>query len=176
MNEIDNIKQTWYCCDCLCSIFSFNCIDDTIELLLYINQWSGFRLYHSNIQCLSYIHLSLNDYDHQCNTFDANPDLNHFKSFIQYIINCTYFLESEFIIEMSKSYQMKENVCLCHLNIRSMSKNIKILLAITLIWLAIGLPYWPLQKPGWNMLIVICLVSLVIACWKNIDQVGKVVE
>ena len=52
------------------------------------------------------------------------------------------------------------------------AKTSKFFLAITLIWLAIGLPHLPLQKPGWKMLIVICLVSLVIACWKNIDQVG----
>ena len=63
-------------------------------------------------------------YDNQFDTFDADPDLNYFNSFSQYITNCNYFLESAFINEMSKSYQMKENFSLCHLNIRSMRKNL----------------------------------------------------
>ena len=93
-------------------------------VIIFLNQ----HLSTSHIQYLSDILFSpfeLNDYDHQFDTFDADPDLNYFNSFNQYITNCNYFLESAFINEMSKSYQMKQNFSLCHLNIRSMRKKLK---------------------------------------------------
>ena len=49
MNEIEKIRQTWYCCDCLSSILPFNCIDDDNEFLLSINDLVS----TSKIQCLS---------------------------------------------------------------------------------------------------------------------------
>ena len=124
INEIEKTRKTWHCCDCLTSILPFNCIDDDNEFFLSIND----LVTTSHIQYLSDILFSpfeLNDYDHQFDTFDADPDLNYFNSFNQYITNCNYFLESAFINEMSKLYQMKQNFSLCHLNIRSMSKNLK---------------------------------------------------
>ena len=66
----------------------------------------------------------LNDSDQQYGNDCLDPDLNYFSSYNQYISGCNYFVESSFNSEISKSLNKKQNFSLCHLNIRSIRKNL----------------------------------------------------
>ena len=81
----------------------------------------GFLIYLSDKIFLPF---ELNDSDHQYGIDSIDPDLNYFRTFNQYISRCNYFVESSFNSEISKCSNTKQHFSMCHLNIRSIRKNL----------------------------------------------------
>ena len=71
-----------------------------------------------------FLPFELNDSDHQYGNDNIDPDLNYFRSFNQYISCCNYFVESSLNSEIDKCLNMKQRFSMCHLNIRSLRKNV----------------------------------------------------
>ena len=72
-----------------------------------------------------FIPFQLNDKDQASILGDSDPDLHYHSSFNQLISKCNYFLESSFNENYEKCKCSKNVFPVCHMNIRSMSKNIK---------------------------------------------------
>ena len=103
--------------------FPFNNLEDEIDFMAAINE----ALSCGSLRYLSdkiFLPFELNDSDHQYGNDCFDPDLHYFSSNNQYISGCNYFVEPSFNSEISKSLNRKQNFSLCHLNIRSIRKNL----------------------------------------------------
>ena len=123
--EILHGANTWYCGQCLSSIFPFNALENDLDFLSAIAD-----LTLTNGQSMSYlteklfIPFELNDKDQASVLCDSDPDLHYYNSFNQLISKCDYFLESSFNENYEKLRSSGNVFSLCHMNIRSMGKNI----------------------------------------------------
>ena len=70
-----------------------------------------------------FIPFELNDKDHSSLLCDPDPDLHYFNSFNQVLANSNYFTEAYFKEHINKCCD-KDAFSMCHLNIRSISKNL----------------------------------------------------
>ena len=123
IEDIEQNQSTRYCSHCLMDSFPFNNLEDDIDFMAAINEspsCGSLRYLSDKI----FLPFELNDSDHQYGNDCLNPDLNYFSSYNQYISVCNYFVESSFNSEISKSLNKKHNFSLCHLNNRSIRKNL----------------------------------------------------
>ena len=123
IEDIEQNQSTWYCSHCLMDSFPFNNLEDDIDFMAAINEspsCGSLRYLSDKI----FLPFELNDSDHQYGNDCLDPDLHYFSSYNQYISGYNYFVESSFNSETSKSLNKKHNFSLCHLNIRSIRKNV----------------------------------------------------
>ena len=123
MEYIEQNRSTWYGSHCLIDIFPFNNLENDIDFMSTVNEspLNGSLIYLSDKIFLPF---ELNDSDHQYGNDSIDPDLNYFRTFNQYISRCNYFVESSFNSEISKCSDTKQHFSMCHLNIRSIRKNL----------------------------------------------------
>ena len=118
--------NVWYCVQYLSSIFPFNALENDVD---FISAIADFDLSSGQTMCYLAEKLSipfeLNDKDQASFLGDSDPDLHYYSSFNQLISKCNYFLESSFNENYEKCKSSKNVFSVCHMNIRSMSKNIK---------------------------------------------------
>ena len=93
-----------------------------------------------------FLPFELNEADHEFGTKMADPDLNYFNMFNQYVSNCNYFTESALNNELNRYHNKKQSFSLCHLNIRRMKKNVHLKI-ICIYWIMNSL-FWVLLKLG----------------------------
>ena len=91
---------------------------------LYVNsKWISLKWFF-DISDKIFLPFELNDSDHQYGNDRIDPDLNYFRTFDQYISHYNYFVESSFNSEICKCSNTKQHFSMCHLNIRSIRKNL----------------------------------------------------
>ena len=89
-------QSTWYCSLCLINLFPFKNLEDETDFMAAINK------------------------------SPSNGSLRYLsdKIFLPFELNDNYFVESSFNSGITKTFDKKQNFCLCHMNIRSIRKNL----------------------------------------------------
>ena len=120
-----NYDETWFCCNCLISMFPFNNIENTDE---FISATSASNTVSSlcYLSDLLFMPFELNDSDNLADMYnnDINPDIHFFNNFQQHVTSCNYLTETSFIKATSTPRLKKQCFSLCHLNIRSIKRNL----------------------------------------------------
>ena len=91
--------------------------------LLYTNHISIQQSWQNSWQ-KSLNTFELIDKDHSSILSETDPDLHYFNSFNQFSYKCNIFLQSKFNITTKASNITHEDFSLCHINIRSLRKNL----------------------------------------------------
>ena len=119
--------ETWYCKLCVCSVFPYNHIENNDEFLNTIAK----HLWHSGINLTHFSDKVFNPFDlndsYPANPLDHNdPDLNFYNEIHFHCASkCTYLTESKFKEYLSSKIDNHYlPFSICHLNIRSLSKNL----------------------------------------------------
>ena len=105
------------------NIFILNNLGKDIDFMSTVNE----SPLNSSLIYLSdkiFVPFKVNGYDHQYGNDSIDLDLNYFRSFNQRISRCNYFVESSFNSELYKCSKTKHHFSICHLNIRSIRKNL----------------------------------------------------
>ena len=68
----------------------FNDIDDETEFMSAINEMASVCSI-TYLSDLMFFPFELNDSDHEFGTAPADPDLNYFSVYNQYVLKCNYF-------------------------------------------------------------------------------------
>ena len=123
INDIKDNQQTWFCSPCIAEVFPFNQIEDDVEFVATIEDITVSGTAMCYLSEKVFIPFELNDKDHSSLLCDPDPDLHYFKSFNQVIANNNYFTETSFKEHINKCWD-KDAFSMCHLNIRSISKNL----------------------------------------------------
>ena len=126
-NIISKLKNddNWYCFNCLTSIFPYNHIDNDEEFLSATkNSLTDASL--SYLSDLLFMPFELNDDEQLANMYneDINPDLHFFNNCNQQVTSCSYLTETSFIKAKCSPRLKKQCFSICHLNIRSIKKNL----------------------------------------------------
>ena len=119
----DNL-QTWFCSMCITEIFPFNNIEDEVEFVANIEASTLPKNSMCYLSDKVFIPFELNDKDHSSLLCDPDPDLHYFNSFNQVQANSNYYTETTFKEYVAKCTDAKDMFSMCHLNIRSISKNL----------------------------------------------------
>ena len=109
---------------CITEIFPFNNIEDEVDFLANIDTSTLPRNSMCYLSDKVFIPFELNDKDHSSLLCDPDPDLHYFNSFNQVKANSNYYTETSFKEHVSKCTDAKDMFSMCHLNIRSVSKNL----------------------------------------------------
>ena len=119
----DNI-DIWYCSSCTSCIFPFNNIEEDIHFMAAIKEKSAnCEMSLCYLSDKIFVPFELNDKDHSFFS-DTDPDLHYYNSLSQLTYKCNYYLESSFNEDI-RNHSLSSNVLsLCHVNIRSISKNL----------------------------------------------------
>ena len=119
----DNI-DIWYCSSCTSCIFPFNNIEEDIHFMAAIKEMSAnCEMSLCYLSDKIFVPFELNDKDHSFFS-DTDPDLHYYNSLSQLTYKCNYYLESSFNEDI-RNHGLSSNVfSLCHVNIRSISKNL----------------------------------------------------
>ena len=119
----DNI-DIWYCSSRTSCIFPFNNIEEDIHFIAAIKEMSAnCEMSLCYLSDKIFVPFGLNDKDHSFFS-DTDPDLHYYNSLSQLTYKCKYYLESSFNEDI-RNHGLSSNVFfLCHVNIRSISKNL----------------------------------------------------
>ena len=109
---------------CITEIFPFNNIEDEVDFLANIDASTLPRNSMCYLSDKVFIPFELNDKDHSSLLCDPDPDLHYFNSFNQVKANSNYYTETSFKEHVTKCTNAKDMFSMCHLNIRSISKNL----------------------------------------------------
>ena len=122
-NYLTNQVNDWICCECISLTLPFNNIMDNSEFLAAINHID--KSLSLNASNLIFHPFEINDIDHTSPLCDIDPDLYFYNSIdFQLSSNCNYYDESTFAGNKTIQTSVHQNLSLCHLNIRSMQKNL----------------------------------------------------
>ena len=124
ISYIQDNEQTWFCSMCITEIFPFNNIEDEVDFLANIDASTLPRNSMCYLSDKVFIPFELNDKDHSSLLCDPDPDLHYFNSFNQVKANSNYYTETSFKEHVTKCTDAKDMFSMCHLNIRSVSKNL----------------------------------------------------
>ena len=125
--HLEDRNESWYCSICLIDIFPYNAIADDDEFVSAITSNSTMSLNYLSDKL--FMPFELNDSEHlagSCNE-DIDPDIQFFNTFNQNIAKCNYQTRESFTKEICTSAVKKKVFSLCHINIRSIRKNISAL-------------------------------------------------
>ena len=109
---------------CITEIFPFNNIEDEVDFLANTDASTLPRNSMCYLSDKVFIPFELNDKDHSSLLCDPDPDLHYFNSFNQVKANSNYYTETSFKEHVTKCTDAKDMFSMCHLNIRSVSKNL----------------------------------------------------
>ena len=109
---------------CITEIFPFNNIEEEVDFLANIDASTLPRNSMCYLSDEVFIPFELNDKDHSSLLCDPDPDLHYFNSFNQVKANSNYYTETSFKEHVTKCTNAKDMFSMCHLNIRSISKNL----------------------------------------------------
>ena len=109
---------------CITEIFPFNNIEDEVDFVANIDASTLPRNSMCYLSDKVFIPFELNDKDHSSLLCDPDPDLHYFNSFNQVKANSNYYTETSFKEHVTKCTDAKDMFSMCHLNIRSISKNL----------------------------------------------------
>ena len=121
--QLEAEKELWYCSNCLIEIFPYNGIANDDEFASTISCTTLSLNYLSD---KLFVPFELNDFDHLadlCNE-DIDPDIQFFNTFNQHIARCNYHTNESFTKEIQPSAMKQKLFSLCHINIRSVRKNL----------------------------------------------------
>ena len=124
IESLDDNHADWFCEMCLSNALPFNHIIDDTDFIAAL-----FELSFTTADSLRYLSdkifhpFEINIDDHQVFA-DIDPDVNFINSLSLYQNSCEYHLESSFNDLLRKREPCKIGFSLCHLNIRSMKKNV----------------------------------------------------
>jgi exonuclease III len=118
----------WYCNYCTITIFPFNNIDENEYFLSAISELCPksenvpFHLLNQHF----FNPFDFNESNTNMHLFDCDPDLQYFNdtSYINSISQCEYFIEDSFNAKSEEMQVGPHTFSLCHLNIRSIPKNL----------------------------------------------------
>ena len=125
--HLEDRNESWYCSICLIDIFPYNAIADDDEFVSAITSNSTMSLNYLSDKL--FMPFELNDSEHlagSCNE-DIDPDIQFFNTFNQNITRCNYQTQESFTKEICTSAVKQKVFSLCHINIRSIRKNISAL-------------------------------------------------
>ena len=172
-DERSNIMRDtncWYCHLCLSSVFHFNHIGDDSEFYKAI--WTK-DIWNVDLLDLSdKVFNPLENLDRELNDLldEYDPDLNFYNEIYQKSMHkCDYLTESSFKDKLSLSKCIAAaSFSLCHINIRSLNRNLDDFIFLTE---SVGFDFlfWASLKLGYEMITVICMVYQDIQFVKSTD-------
>ena len=119
------MENDWFCGKCITELFPYNHLDNDVDFIT-----ASFDVSESTGKSLCYLFeklfvpFELNDQDHTSFLTDADPDIHFYNTFNQSSVECNYYLETTFNNDLDKTKGMREVLSLCHMNIRSVRKNL----------------------------------------------------
>ena len=124
---ISNNASVWMCKECHQSIFPFNWLDDEeFTTMINDNERQLNNLYDTDEDMFK-IFDNVED-NMALPTYDLDPDLNFYQDYVPNLnLNCRYFTEGSFnsAYDQMNRKNVTNAVSLCHINIRSIAKNLK---------------------------------------------------
>ena len=129
LSYIELNRSSWYCCDCITQIFSFNHIEHDE---LFISEVNSFDLELETIEALSaklFNPFEINNDEIYYPLWDIDPDAHYFNELNADISqNCNYYYEHSFSSVIQNRFTSIIDLkvfSLCHINIRSQKANLK---------------------------------------------------
>ena len=125
--DLDYAKQLsndWTCPKSLLEIFPYNILDDTTSFLASINNPINSQVDANSFLNLVYDPFEFCDDDGEGILGDVDPDQNFLNEIRGNVIqNCSYYYNNKLYDELKEKLDQVE-ISLCHLNIRSLPKNL----------------------------------------------------
>ena len=129
LSYIELNRSSWYCCDCITTIFPFNHIEHDE---LFISEVNSFDLELETIEALSaklFNPFEINNDEIYYPLRDIDPDAHYFNELNAHISqNCNYYYEHSFSSVIQNRFTSIIDLkvfSLCHINIRSQKDNLK---------------------------------------------------
>ena len=122
-SKLELEHKTWYCSVCLADVFPYNHIESNDEFFSSITPFNSLL---NNLSEKLFLPFELNEPDHLIGAYneDVDPDIHFFNTFNQHLAKCNYLTDESFTRLMHKSTLKEQSFSLCHLNIRSIRKNL----------------------------------------------------
>jgi hypothetical protein len=118
------VSNCWTCPPCLSIIFPFNSIEDSPDFLNSINTPINLLPDIQQLQNMVFDPLLPNDDDGEGIMGDVDPDLNFLSEIRGSLLNnCKYYYNTN-LYEETKAKSDLADLSICHLNIRSLPKNL----------------------------------------------------
>ena len=116
---------TWFCEHCNTSLFPFNHIENELDFIYCVEDWPNHnKMSLSYLSDKLFLPFELNDSDRSILS-DTDPDLHFYNGMSQYVTQCNYYLEPYFNEHMANKVAITNSIfSLCHVNIRSIRKNL----------------------------------------------------
>ena len=121
--DLEN-DNNWFCVTCIHGIFPFNNLESQEEFISLTTGSCSTTI--SSLSDKLFLPFELNDIEHKYITYneEIDPDLQFYHSYNQLANKSDYLTESTFCDTLFNSRSKKQVFSICHLNIRSIRKNL----------------------------------------------------